>query len=69
MIKVGNRVTYKYKNSNETQVVLICTDLFLDELATNNDIEILKIERPNWEVVEEKKDLLTEEEREFYSKV
>ena len=28
-------------------------------------IEILKIERPKYEVVEEKKELLTEEEREF----
>ena len=28
-------------------------------------MEILKIERPHYEVVEEKKELLTEEEREF----
>ena len=34
-------------------------------LDFTGDVEILKIERPNWEVVEEKKELLTKEEREF----
>ena len=40
----------------------------LDLIITNinkRNIEILKIERPHYEVVEEKKELLTEEEKEF----
>ena len=38
--------------------------IFLEDIKKGY-IEILKIERPKYEVIEEKKELLTEEEREF----
>ena len=40
----------------------------LEDLKDKKHIEILKIERPKYEVVEEKKELLTEEEKEFLKK-
>ena len=67
-IEVGDRVTYKRMNGEKTKTVIIETDN--EARSYENDFEIgyhklLKIERPNWEVVEEKKELLTEGEREF----
>lgn len=64
-IEVGDRVTYKYKNYNTKYGEIVTSELEKEALLSRDNIEILKIERPNWEVVEEKKELLTEEEREF----
>lgn len=71
-IQVGDRITYKYEDENKHRIVIISN---LDELgdyknmATTSgefsSIRIIKIERPKYEVVEEKKELLTEEEKEF----
>lgn len=76
-IQVGDRVTYKYLNTIDKKLI---TRIILDEneikdyknMSVNTDkefaIEILKIERPKYEVIEvieEKKELLTEEEKEF----
>ena len=62
-IQVGDRVTYLNKDTNQKII----------EIVKQEDInrinrfghQILKIERPKYEVVEEKKELLTEEEKEF----
>lgn len=73
-INVGDRITYKYLSTddkNEYISVIQDTAELRDckRMIENKDklcsIEVLKVERPNWEVVEEKKELLTEEEREF----
>ena len=67
-IQVGDVVTYKIIYSNKDFIRIISDSLAVQELNTeinNNDIEILKIERPKYEVVEEKKALLTKEEKEF----
>lgn len=69
-IEVGDRVTYKYININSDELENeIITDAVTkrDYQARFDDEswELIKVERPNWEVVEEKKNLLTEEEREF----
>lgn len=58
MVEVGDRVTFingvkrLVKNANDVNCLKECDT-------------VLKIERPKWEVVEEKKELLTEEEREY----
>lgn len=63
-IQVGDRVTYKRNDDGITRMACITTQA--NNLLLNPDeYEILKIERPKWEVVEEKKELLTEEEIEF----
>lgn len=59
-IEVGDRVTYRNKITGEIRQSIKLNSI---EFTTNE--EILKIERPKYEVVEEKKELLTEEEREF----
>lgn len=74
-IQVGDRVTYRYINdSDKKELVSIITDdeeikhyiiRARKEIINSFSIEILKIERPRYEVVEEKKELLTDEEREF----
>ncbi len=64
-IEVGDRVTYKYKNYNTKYGEIVTSELEKEALLSRDNIEILKIERPNWEAVEEKKELLTEEEKEF----
>lgn len=58
-IQVGDRVTY------ENGVAQVLNSEYEIEQAIGSVVKIIKIERPKWEVVEEKKDLLTEEEREF----
>ena len=45
--------------------MLNCTKECFRNKVKGENIKILKIERLKWEVVEEKKELLTEEEREF----
>lgn len=65
-IQIGDKVTYKIDNKVIT--TLIMNNLANIEFILDNDehnIEILKIERPKYETIEEKKELLTEEEKEF----
>lgn len=63
-IQVGDRVTYKNKDRNTIAVETATSDYDITVLSREH-IEILKIERPTYEVIEEKKELLTEEEKEF----
>lgn len=58
-IQVGDRVTYK---NGATKI--ITNDEYCEKVKEVYG-EILKIERPKYEVVEKKKELLTEEEKEF----
>lgn len=58
MIEVGDRVTYE---NGEIETILNYSDAYNAQHCAT----IVKVERPNWEVVEEKKELLTEGEREF----
>ena len=63
-IQIGDRVTYKFKDKIRTLV--IDGNALLDDFKdVNNNFTIIKIERPKYEVVEEKKELLTEEEKRF----
>ena len=67
-IQVGDRVIYRYVNEEEQKQERIAVNM--DEIfwLGNTDKEILKIERigsNGWYTVYEKKDLLTDEEREF----
>lgn len=70
-IQVGDRVTYKYLDSNKQITMIVTLNSEINDLNKMQDknyrepIKILKIERPNYSVIEEKKELLTEEEREF----
>lgn len=67
-IEVGDKLTGKWLDNNQIIEEMAVSNDFLQKLyknIENNKVEILKIERPNWEVVEEKKELLTEEERAF----
>ena len=61
-IQVGDKVTYKYNGKIKIDLI---ENLETIENANKleNEIQILKIERPKYEVVEEKKELLTEEEK------
>lgn len=66
-MQIGDRVTYK-DDENTITCRLIKSNFELEYLESNineEKIEILKIERPKYEKIEEKKELLTEEEREF----
>ena len=65
-IQVGDLVTYKNSMGNIRQVVIKDEEQkikYINNVDTYKNI--LKIERPKYEVVEEKKELLTEDEREF----
>lgn len=59
-IEVGDKVTY-----DNGYVEIICEDDDINYQTVVKNRKIVKVERPKWEVVEEKKELLTEEEREF----
>ena len=61
-IQVGDRVTYKSTDNEERQVIM--TNLEQIDNYKNSGL-IIKIERPKYEIVEEKKELLTDEEKEF----
>ena len=63
-IQVGDRVTYEFIDGfgQKTKETIIITD---DEETFVGDVKILKIERPKYDAIEEKKELLTEEEKEF----
>ncbi len=62
-IQVGDRITF------EDGIVKLIYDmdrLFeINQYINGGGNQIIKVERPKYEVVEEKKELLTEEEREF----
>lgn len=71
-IQVGDRITYRFidKDGIFTEIVgsnnLSLTSIhWFKEHLEDKEIEIIKIERPKYEVVEENKELLTEEEKEF----
>ena len=65
-IRVGDLVTYKNSMGNIRQVVIKDEEQKIKYINNVNTYKnILKIERPKYEVVEEKKELLTEEEKEF----
>lgn len=73
-IQVGDRVTYRYLNTLDKKKItriIINENEIKDYINIFNDvnkefaIEILKIERPKYEGIEEKEELLTEEEKEF----
>lgn len=73
-LQVGDRVTYKYLNNNDnkiyTSIIEDIGDLenykrMIESKIEISSIKILKVERPKYEVVEEKKELLTKEEKEF----
>ncbi len=69
-IQVGDLVTYKNSMGNIRQVVIKDEEQkikYINNVDTYKNI--LKIERPKYEVVEEKKELLTEEEREFLRQI
>ena len=64
-IQVGDRVMFKSVKSKEIITVIVTSAAFGDELLDKDYAEILKIERPKYEVIKEKKELLTDEEEEF----
>ena len=75
-IQVGDRVTYKYETEQGIRVSIISSleeaqdyKNMANSSGEYDSIEIIKIERPKYEVVEEKKELLTEEEKEFLEQV
>ncbi len=69
-IQVGDRVTYKSLNEpnyQKREKIVINEDEIIKilECVKDEQIEIFKLERPKYEVLEEHKELLTEEEKEF----
>lgn len=67
-IQVGDLVTYKNETKFNVLKKVIVNESELDyyqKQFNNKSYELLKIERQNYEVIEEKKELLTEEEKEF----
>ncbi len=64
-IQVGDRITYIDKQEKKCIITVLEDKGELSDNKDNPIKEILKIERPRYEVVEEKKELLTEEEKEF----
>ena len=72
-IQIGDRVTYKYNNDDDkiyTSIIQDDGDLEdYKERIESKSLTILKIERPKYEVVEEKKKLLTLEEKEYLKNI
>ncbi len=64
-IRVGDRVTYIYDNEERQRIISNKGER--DYYSENT--KIIKIERPHYEVVEEKKELLTEEEKKYLKNV
>lgn len=68
-IEIGDKVTYKYLDTNKQFTMIVVTDSDINDLNTMKKedlIQILKIERPKYEVIEEyKEDLLTEVEKDL----
>lgn len=67
-IQVGDRVTYIYLEGDNTEVstIVACNSeiKFLQNILEQEQTKLLKIERPKYEEIENKK-LITEEEKEF----
>ena len=62
-IEIGDRVIFE---GGIVKLIYDADRLWeINQYLNGGGNQILKVERPNWEVVEEKKELLTEEEREF----
>lgn len=73
-LEVGDRYTYKSKNEPNYQArekIITNEDDIIKILNCIKDkqIEILKIERPKYEVIEEKKELLTFSDKEMIKKM
>ena len=64
-IQVGDRVTYKNLEGNVVTTLIVNNFDEADIKKILETREFIKIERPKFEVIKEKKELLTEEEREF----
>ena len=67
-LKIGDKITYEFQalKGEKVKNERIINDTADVNIYKNNKLyKILKIERPKYEVVEEKKELLTEEEKEF----
>ena len=67
-LKIGDKITYEFQalKGEKVKNERIINDTADVNIYKNNELyKILKIERPKYEVVEEKKELLTEEEKEF----
>ena len=66
-IQIGDLVTFKNNKDGSSFIDIITRETISQyyKKYLQKEIEILKIERPKYEVVEEKKDLLTDEEKEF----
>ncbi len=68
-IQIGDRITYRYleiKDKIYIAIINMLSELIdYERMVKENQIEILKLERPKYEVIEEKKELLTKEERDF----
>lgn len=64
-IQVGDRVTYKNLEGNVVTTLIVNNFDKADIKKILETREFIKIERPKFEVIKEKKELLTEEEKEF----
>ncbi len=65
-LQVGDMITYEIVEDNVFKVLKrIIVDEYDIAVIKINNYRILKIERPKYEVIKEKKELLTEEEKEF----
>lgn len=70
-IQAGDKITYIYLKENKKVTAIVACNSEAKDLqnmqkeGSEHQIKILKIERPKYEVIEEKKELLTEEEKEF----
>ena len=67
-IEVGDIVTYKYTFGDTIYSKIILTNddkNYKQQQSIDGEIVLIKIERPKYEAIEAKKELLTEEEKEF----
>lgn len=64
-IQVGDRVTYKNLEGNVVTTLIVNNFDKADIKKILETREFIKIERTKFEVIKEKKELLTEEEKEF----
>lgn len=74
-IQVGDRITFKCKNRNKTRISLILNEVYIEEFMANlrnKEIEILKIERPNYRLIfgqKEEKEILDDKEKEYLKRI
>ena len=64
-IQVGDRVTYQNKLNEIKKAIIKDDEMAILFKVDKKYIKVLKIERPKYETIEEKKELLTEEEKDF----